>query len=80
MSEDSDSVCTHIYKINKSFRERKKDLLKKLDKKVRSFSNYITQVNLMLLEEDRNITITNSEANYIKSNKLWKTKGIKYCC
>lgn len=50
--------------------EEKKDLLKKLDKKVRSFSNYITQVNLMLLEEDRNITITNSEANYIKSNKL----------
>lgn len=47
--------------------ERKKDLLKSLDQKIRSYSKYISQVSLYFVENDRNITIANSEEKFIQS-------------
>lgn len=52
-----------------SVSERKKILIN-LDKKIREYSDLIKQVSLNFIEEDREITIANSEGKYIKSKRV----------
>ncbi len=47
---------------------KKKQILLDLDKKIRQYSNLVTQVNLAFVESDKKITIANSEGKYIKSS------------
>lgn len=48
--------------------EKKKSLLKKIDKIAREFSPLVTQVAGGILENDREFTIANSNGKYVKSN------------
>ncbi len=47
--------------------EEKKNILLKLDNKIRKYSKYISQVTLGFVETDREILIANSEGKYTKS-------------
>ena len=49
---------------------KKKKLLLDLDKKIREYSNLVTQVSLAFIENDKNFTIANSEGKYIKSKSV----------
>ena len=49
--------------------EKKKKIFIDLDKKIRAYSDLIDQVVLGFVEEDRDITIANSEGKFIKSRR-----------
>lgn len=50
--------------------EKKKELLKEIDKTARGESKLINQVSASLIELDREFTIANSDGKYIKANSI----------
>ena len=49
--------------------DKKKEIFKELDKKIRNYSELIDQVMLAFVEEDRDILVANSEGKFIKSKR-----------
>ena len=49
---------------------KKKELLYKIDKLARNYSEYITQVSAGIVETDRDFIVANSNGKYIKSNSV----------
>ena len=55
---------------------KKKEILYKVDKIARNYSDLITQVGAMLIEANREFTIANSDGKYVKANSVLTRIGI----